>query len=318
MSPPVTVAVVSWNTREPLRRCLRSLRPELEAGRAEVWVVDNASDDGSADLVAGEFEAVELIRSPRNLGFGPAVNLVAERTASPWIAPANADVELEPGALDAMLAAGAAHPECGIVAPRLIAPDGSTQHSVHSFPTATLSLALYSGIARAVPGLGDRLCLEGHWSADRARRVDWAHGAFLLVRRESFEQAGGFDDRQWMYAEDLDLAWRLGRAGLPTFYEPRARVRHAGAAATAQAFGEARRATYMTASHAWMVRRRGLWLTWTFAAVNVVGSTARWLLSEAGARLRRSRSRAAAGEWRAYARVHRLGLRSRSTLLDGG
>jgi N-acetylglucosaminyl-diphospho-decaprenol L-rhamnosyltransferase len=314
-APPVAVAVVSWNTRELLRRCLDSLEPEIDRGRAEVWVVDNASGDGSAELVEADFGSVSLIRSPSNVGFGPAVNLVAGRTGSPWIAPANADVELERGALDAMLAAGGAHPECGIVAPRLIAADGSTQHSVHSFPTTTLSLVLYSGLARVVPGLGDRLCLEGHWNADRARRVDWAHGAFLLVRREAFEQAGGFDDRQWMYAEDLDLAWRLARAGRPTFYEPRATVRHAGAAATSQAFGEARRSTYMTASHAWMVRRRGLVLTWTFAAVNVLGSTARWLLSAARGRLTGSRSRA--DEWRAYARVHRLGLRRRSTLLDG-
>jgi GT2 family glycosyltransferase len=313
---PVAVAVVSWNTREMLRRCLSSLEPEIERGRVEVWVVDNASEDGSADLVEADFRSVNLIRSPANLGFGPAVNLVAERTATPWIAPANADVELEPGALDAMLAAGSARPECGVVAPRLIAADGSTQHSLHSFPTTTLSLVLYSGLARVVPGLGDRLCLEGHWNADRARRVDWAHGAFLLVRREAFAAAGGFDDRQWMYAEDLDLAWRLARAGRPTFYEPRARVRHAGGAATSQAFGETRRSTYMTASHAWMVRRRGLLLTWTFAAVNVLGSTARWLLSEAAGRLTGSRSRA--GEWRAYARVHRLGLRRRSTMLDGG
>src|SRR4051812_13252726 len=103
---------------------------EVEAERAEAWVVDNASDDGSAQLVRERFEWVRLEASERILGFGPAVNLVAQRTDAPWIAPANADVELEPGALQRLLAAAQADPEAGAVAPRLILPDGSTQHSV--------------------------------------------------------------------------------------------------------------------------------------------------------------------------------------------
>src|SRR5204863_7738073 len=137
------------------------------------------------------------------------VNAVAERTDSAWIAPANADVMVEPGALEALVAAVGADREAGAVAPRLILPTGTTQHSVHSFPTISLSLAFGLGLTAVVPGLGDRLAIEGRWDAERPRRIDWAHGAFLLIRREAWDEIDGFDPAQWMYAEDLDLAWRL-------------------------------------------------------------------------------------------------------------
>src|SRR4051812_12749609 len=94
---PVTIAVVSWNTGELLARCLESFRPEVERGRVDPWVVDNASTDGSPDLVRERFPWVNLVASPENLGFGRAVNLVARQTTSEWIAPANADIALRPG-----------------------------------------------------------------------------------------------------------------------------------------------------------------------------------------------------------------------------
>src|ERR671925_1995732 len=100
--PMVTVAVVSWNTRDLLDRCLRSLEPEVARGMAEVWVVDNASMDGSAEMVRDRFDWVRLVASEENLGFGRAVNVVARRTATEWLAPANADVALRPGALEAL------------------------------------------------------------------------------------------------------------------------------------------------------------------------------------------------------------------------
>ncbi|MCW3011198.1 MAG: glycosyl transferase, family 2, partial [Solirubrobacterales bacterium] len=229
---PVAVAVVSWNTRELLDACLASLRADHDAGRAEVWVVDNASDDGSAAMVAERHPWARLVASGENLGFGAAVNLVAARTRTPFLAPANADLLLEPGALRALLEAAAEHPGAGAFAPRLVLPDGTTQHSVHPFPTVTTGLLLSSGAAR-LPLLARRLPLHGHFDPDRPREVDWAHGAFLLVRRTAWDAAGGFDPEQWLYAEDLDLGWRLARAGRPRRYVPGARVRHEVSAATA-------------------------------------------------------------------------------------
>ena len=125
----MTVAVVSWDTRELLLRCLRSLEPEVTADRAEVWVVDTASRDGSADAAREAAPWANVLEPGENLGFGRAINLVASRTKGEWIATANADVALEPGALEALIAAGR-DPRVGCLAPRLLLPDGSTQHSV--------------------------------------------------------------------------------------------------------------------------------------------------------------------------------------------
>jgi GT2 family glycosyltransferase len=241
--------------------------------------VDNDSSDGSADMVAERFSWVELVRSEANVGFGPAVNLVAERTHSEWIAPANADIELGSGALAALVGAGGADSRAGALAPRLVLPDGGTQHSVHAFPSLRLALAFNLGLTAIVPGLGDRLCIEGRWDSERPRYVDWAHGAFVLARRRAYEEVGGFDPAQWMYAEDLDLAWRLRRAGWRFRYEPAADVGHELSAATRKAFAEERTARHMAAARAWMVRRRGVAVARAYAAINALGCLGRlaWL-----------------------------------------
>jgi GT2 family glycosyltransferase len=269
VTPAVTVAVVSWNTRDLLRACLRSLADEP---LAEVCVVDNASTDGSAEMVRSEFPTVELVASATNLGFGAAVNLVAARSSLPWIAPANADIELRPGALRALLGAAAAHPRAGVLAPRLELAAGGTQHSVHSFPTIPFTARFNIGFHRRA---GDRLCLEGHWDPSRERDVDWAIGAFLLVRRATWEAVGGFDEAQWMYAEDLDLGWRIARAGWSTRYVPSAHVLHHASAAAARAWGEERTLRWLRSTYAWTLRRRGLVRTRVTAAINVAGAYAR-------------------------------------------
>src|SRR5215210_3916598 len=133
--PAVVIAIVSYNTRGLLDECLRSLRPDADARRAEVWVVDNKSPDDSADMVEREHPWATLIRSDVNLGYGPAVNVVAGRTDTAWIACANSDLEFTPDAIATLLAAGEAHPEVGAIAPRLVLPDGSTQQSVQPFPS---------------------------------------------------------------------------------------------------------------------------------------------------------------------------------------
>ena len=136
---------------------------------------------------------------------------------------------MEPGALRALVAAGERDPGAGAVAPRLVLPDGSTQHSVYRFPTVPFTAAFNAGLYRVSPRARDAMLLEGMWDPDRARVVDWAIGALLLVRRAAWDAAGGFDEGQWMYAEDLDLGWRLARAGWHTRYEPSARVAPRGA-----------------------------------------------------------------------------------------
>jgi GT2 family glycosyltransferase len=311
MSAAVTVAVVSWNTRELLRGCLRSFEREAEAGRVDVWVVDNGSTDGSRELVRDDFPWVTLLEPDENLGFGPAVNVVARRTQSDWVAPANADIELQPEALETLVRVGSSDPRIGCVAPRLELPDGSAQHSVYRFPGPVVALATHLGLPRIAPRLADRFCLLGGWDPDRRREVDWPLGAFLIVRREAWDAVGGFDDSQWMFAEDLDLGWRLARAGWTRLYEPRARVRHFESAATGAAFGAARTARTMEATYDWLFRRRGRLLAWATAfiatgAMAVQLSVLKPLAGIAPGRFSSRRDRA-----RFWVGIHRNGLRTR-------
>jgi GT2 family glycosyltransferase len=271
--PKVLVAVVSFNTRDLLARCLESMAVDE---RLEVWVVDNASTDGSAEMVRERFPWVNLIASEENLGFGRAVNeAVRHGSQTAWIAPANADIALEPGTIDALLAAPG-----DAVAPRLVLPDGSTQQSVLPFPTLRFTLLHNLGLSR--------------------ERQDWALGAFLMVRREAWP---GFDEAQWMYAEDLDLGWRLRGAGFELRYVPEARVLHESAASTSVAFGDQIEARWQRATYEWMLRRRGRAVTRAVAAVNVAGALARAAMPWREP-WRRERSRR-------WARTHAIGLRVR-------
>ncbi len=314
MTPAVAVAVVSWNTAAHLDACLASLRADHDAGRAEVWVVDNGSSDGSAALVAERHPWARLLALDVNAGFGGAVALVAARTATPWVAAANADVALEPEALVALLDAGEAHPEAGALAPRLVTADGGTQHSVHPFPTVATGLLLSSGLAGWGP-VARRLPLEGHWDAEVAREVDWAHGAFLLVRRAAWDAVGGFDPAQWLWAEDLDLSWRLRRAGWRTRYVPGARVGHAVSAAMAARWSPQERALgAQRSAYAWLIARRGRTVARAVALAHLAGPAARAPAYAALARLRPEPWAARAARQRAWRAQHLTGLEPRARL----
>jgi N-acetylglucosaminyl-diphospho-decaprenol L-rhamnosyltransferase len=308
-APPVAIAVVSWNTRPLLEKCLRSMQADVEARLARVTVVDNGSTDGSADHVRAEFPWAEVIANTDNVGFGAAVNQAAERTGAPWIAAANADIALAPGALRALIEAGDRHPDAAIIAPRLIDPDGSTQHSVHPFPTLGLTLAFNLGVAQLN---GDRLLLSGYWNPDTPRYVDWALGAFILIRRTAWDRLHGFDEQQWMYAEDLDLGWRAARHGWRTWYEPGAHVTHVGAASTVQAWGEAGPDRWLRSTYGWMIRRRGPLVTRTYALLNTAGAAARLAIVTA---LRRPPPQRAALQ--AWTRLHATALVQRAADLRG-
>ncbi len=309
----VTVAVVSWNTRELLAECLESLHEDAKSDLADVWVIDNASSDGSPDMVGERFPWVSLVASEDNLGFGPAVNLVANRTSAPWIAPANADVRVAPGALDRLLAAGSSDRSAGVIAPRLVLPDGQTQRSAYPFPTVAMTLMYLAGAARLSPRLAKRWALDGSEPHEGAK-VPWAVGAFLLVRRTAWDEIGGFDPGIWMYAEDLDLGWRMRRAGWATRYEPRAIVFHEESAATTQAWGGARFARWHASTYAWLVRRRGLPFARVISVVNVIGFSARAGLYTVLAACGLPNGRNARRDAINAARAHAVGLRSGSWL----
>jgi N-acetylglucosaminyl-diphospho-decaprenol L-rhamnosyltransferase len=231
MSPPgLDVVIVAYRSRELLRGCLESLRAHPPSCPMKVIVVDNASGDGTAEMVEADFPEMEVIASPVNLGFAAATNLGARRGSAPYLLALNPDTEVTPGALDTVIDVLEVHPEVGIAGPRLLRPDGSFDHAARrSFPTPLSALGHFTGIGRHAP--------SGPLAAYRAPevesgRVDAVNGAFMVMRRSAFEGLGGFDEGYWMYMEDLDLAYSMSRAGLITWYEPGATVMHVKAGTT--------------------------------------------------------------------------------------
>jgi N-acetylglucosaminyl-diphospho-decaprenol L-rhamnosyltransferase len=201
-----------------------------------------------------------------------------------------------------------------VLAPRLVLPDGCTQHSVFAFPTVPFTFLFNAGLFHLSRRLSDRLAIAGKWDSTRARRVPWAVAAFLLVRRQAWNDVHGFDPGQWMYAEDLDLGWRMREAGWATRYEPRAVVDHHSAASTTQMWGPDPRPRWQRATYGWMMRRFGPARTRAIALMNLAGTGARYVALAPAARLapeRWAEHRRALAPW---IRSHLAGLGRRSSV----
>jgi len=227
-APRVSVIVLSHNTRELLARCLRSLEGCAEDGLAEVIVWDNASSDGSVELVESEFAWALLERSDQNLGFSVANNRAARGAPGECVLALNADAALGPGALERMLAAMDDAPDVGVVGPRLLNPDGSYQRSARRFP-CPLGLFLEATGLDALT----RWTRYGSFAGDTTRTVDYVSGAAMLVRRDVWDELGGFDEGFFFYGEDADLCARARALGRQTLFVHDAEIVHEGGASAA-------------------------------------------------------------------------------------
>jgi len=232
-APALDVVVVAYRAQELLRDCLASLRAFPPARGARTWVVDNASGDGTAEMVRREFAAVELIESPENLGFSRANNLAIGRGDAPYVLALNPDTRVTDGALDRMLELMESDPRIGISGCRLELPDGTFDHAARrSFPTPLGALAHFTGVGRLrrAPAKLAQYRAPGVESGP----VEAVNGAFMLIRRQALDEVGLFDEGYWMYMEDLDLCYRFAQAGWTTWYEPGATVVHVKAGSSGQ------------------------------------------------------------------------------------
>jgi N-acetylglucosaminyl-diphospho-decaprenol L-rhamnosyltransferase len=219
----IDIVIVSYRCRELLRACLGSIR--LNAPRAQVFVVDNDSRDGTVELVRAEFPEVDLTPSSSNLGFGRASNIGIRRGARPYVLCLNPDTALQEGSLQRLVELMAERPDVGISGCRLEQVDGSLDHAAkRSFPTLLGALGHFTGIGR-----GERASARlAQYRAPtvEAGPVDAVNGAFMLMRRSVLDEIGLFDEGYWMYGEDLDLCYRAKQAGWTTWYEPSVTVMH--------------------------------------------------------------------------------------------
>ncbi len=229
MPPPTAIILVNWNTRDLLRQALRSVR-EHAGMPVHVIVVDNASSDGSPEMVRAEFPEATLIANPDNRGFGQANNQGFAASREPFILLLNSDAELTPGALPALVAELERHAEAGAVGGRLVYPDGRFQASFNRFPRLWHEALALAGLARYV--LGTHYPSASEAQSRQLCPVDWVGGAAMLLRRRALHALGGsmgFDPDYHMYSEEMDLCRRLHGAGWPIRYTPSAVfIHHAG------------------------------------------------------------------------------------------
>jgi GT2 family glycosyltransferase len=231
----VSVVIVSYNTRDVLRECLRSVYREIGSLFVQVIVVDNASTDGSAAMIEQEFLEVVLIKSAVNLGFGGANNLAFKSACGRYVVLLNSDAFLTEGSLERSVLHMDLNPYAGLGGGRLIGRDGSWQPSARMFPTVLGDLIVLSGLAARFP----RSRFFGH--ADRtwtnqmeAATVDWVPGAYSIIRAEALATTGPFDPRFFLYSEEVDLCKRIKQKGYEVWYWPDIAVVHIGGESSRQ------------------------------------------------------------------------------------
>ncbi|MEN6357248.1 MAG: glycosyltransferase family 2 protein [Armatimonadota bacterium] len=233
----VTVSIVNWNTKDELRDCLNSMLSQDGAVSFEVIVADNASSDGSADMITSEFDGqVTLIRNSVNLGFGAAHNLSIRRSRGRYVLLLNPDCRmLEPDVLAKMVGYMDDNPDIGMLGPKILNPNGSLQFSARHFPTMFAAIFRHTIFGKLSPKnrfVRDYLMID--FAHDQIADVDWLSGSALMARRETFEQTGLLDERFFMYLEDVDWCKRAHMAGWRVVYYPMVSVSHRIGAASDQ------------------------------------------------------------------------------------
>jgi GT2 family glycosyltransferase len=225
----VSILIVTYRSREAAHECLESLYSVMAGIDYEVIVVDNASEDGTVEMVRAEFPQAQLIALDENVGFAPGVNVAAEAAAGEYLLLLNPDTIVHEGAVRNLVAFARRRPEHGLYGGRTLRPDGTLDPgSCYAQPTlwslfcfATMLTVAFKGSPIFDPEL------LGRWQRDSVREVGIITGCLLLAPRRVWQRLGGFDGRFFMYAEDADLTLRAIRAGYRPAITPDAEITHA-------------------------------------------------------------------------------------------
>ncbi|MEN6520219.1 MAG: glycosyltransferase family 2 protein [Armatimonadota bacterium] len=232
----ITVSIVNWNTRDELGHCLESVLAQ-EGVRFEIIVVDNASSDESAVMVAHNYPQVTLISNDRNVGFSKAHNQALKIAKGRYIMLVNPDTVLEErDTLLKIVTFADENPDAGIIGPRIENPNGSIQFSARRFPTLGAGLFRRTPLGKLFPN--NRFVksyIMADWKHDEVRDVDWVSGAALVIRQKTIDDIGLLDSGFFMYCEDVDWAYRVKKHGWRVCYYPMAKVKHRIGSASDQA-----------------------------------------------------------------------------------
>jgi len=241
----LTISIVSWNTRELLDQCLGSVYATADGLGVEVVVVDNASGDGSVEMVRGKYPQAVLIANGENVGFAAANNQALAASTGRHLLLLNPDTICRPGALAELVRFLDEHPECGAVGPLVLNVDETLQYSWAAFPTfwsearGRLERRIASHVLSKVEG-SRKLPTTAHEARGIGPfKADWIGGCCLMIRREAIDAIGPMDESLFMYSEETDWCLRLVRAGWEVWVDPQAEIVHLGGRSSAQVPDEA-------------------------------------------------------------------------------
>ncbi|MBT9145933.1 MAG: N-acetylglucosaminyl-diphospho-decaprenol L-rhamnosyltransferase [candidate division WS2 bacterium] len=229
----ISISIVNWNTKGLLRDCLKSIYENTHGIDYEIFVVDNASEDGSTKMVEKEFPKVKLIKNKENAGFAKANNQAIMRSKGRYVLLLNSDTVVLENALEKMMVFMDEHPGVGVLGPKILNPDGSLQPSCRSFPTLLTTFFEETLLNRLFPK--NRIVGKykmSYWEHNSVREIDQPMGSALMVRREAIEQVGLLDEQFYMYYEEVDWCYRIKKRGWKIYFIPQAQVIHYGGTAT--------------------------------------------------------------------------------------
>jgi GT2 family glycosyltransferase len=287
MSTDLSIVVVNWNTRGMLRDCLASVHAGLEAGpgdlRAEVIVVDNASDDGSAEMVESEFAQAVLIRNAENRGFAAANNQGFAVARGRHVLLLNSDTVVHGPVLARSVAWLDAHPQVGAMGCRVLNTDGSVQLTCSTYPSILNQLLQASGLWKLRrPRFFGRFLMTD-WARDSEREVDTISGCYLLVRARVIGEVGPLDEAFFFFGEETDWCRRMREAGWKLVFAPVGEITHHGSASVRKL--NHRRDVMLTEAKVRLHRKHGgivpAALVWLIAGVFNGSRAAFWNLRRA-------------------------------------
>lgn len=223
----LSIVTISTNEGDQLADSAKSVRHGINGLKVEYFVIDNGSTDNTA-AVASDYPEITLIRNTERLGFSTNNNLALAQSTGRYVLLLNPDTILDPDTLPFMIRYMDRHTDIGASACKLVNPDGSIQYTARRFPTPGAVLARWAHLDRIFPRMGIlRTYLMSDWDHETERDVDWLVGAFILIRREVLEAVGFLDTAfDPLYYEDIDLCYRIRKAGWRIRYVPHVRTVH--------------------------------------------------------------------------------------------
>ncbi len=267
--PDLSIVIVNWNTREMLRDCLTRVREGLRGITAEVIVVDNASSDGSAGMVADAFPEVTLIRNAENRGFAAANNQAFDLARGRHILLLNSDTLVHGTVLADSVGYLDAHPKAGAMGCRVLNTDGSVQLTCKPYPSLLMLLYLTLGLASSRwPGFVARAQMTD-WQRDSARPVETVTGCYLMLRREILDSVGPLDEAFFFFGEETDWCRRMQGAGWELWFAPVGEITHHGSGSAKKL--KHRRGVLMTEALVRLHRKHGGWAAAVCAWVILAG-----------------------------------------------